>query len=204
VTYQIIIDDLARSVRERDQYDQSRRAAIYVNRLARTLGWARSAARDLALAGLAHDLSKTWIGNAVLHTESALSQDEHLEMRRHRVIGAPILELYGAPEWLALVVHHHHEMYDGGGYPSGLTGEQIPIGARILTVVDVFDALTSARPYKAAMSATEAQSWITRHASGHLDPQVVDACNALLDGSQSFMIAPLQEAPAPLEAPPGV
>jgi putative two-component system response regulator len=203
---QHIIYELARSIEERDRltYDHCRRVAIYANRLARTLGWTRNAARDLALAGLAHDLGKTWIGNAVLHKESALSQDERLEMQRHPVIAARILEIYGAPEWLAQVVRHHHEMYDGGGYPSGLSGEQIPIGARILTVVDVFDALTSARPYKAAMSANEAQAWITRHSSTHFDPQVVDAFNALLDGSRSFMIAPLQEAPEPLETPPGL
>jgi putative two-component system response regulator len=203
---QHVIYELARSIEERDRltYDHCRRVAIYANRLARMLNWSRSAARDLALAGLAHDLGKTWIDNAVLHKESALSQDERLEMQRHPVIAARMLEIYGAPEWLAQVVLHHHEAYDGGGYPDGLIGEQIPIGARILTVVDVFDALTSARPYKAAMSANEAQGWITKHAATHFDPHVVEAFNALLDASRSFMIAPLQEAPEPLETPFGL
>lgn len=203
---QHIIYELARSIEERDRltYDHCRRVAIYANRLARALGWTRSAARDLALAGLAHDLGKTWIGNAVLHKESALSQDERLEMQRHPVIAARILEIYGAPEWLAQVVLHHHEAYDGGGYPDGLIGEQIPAGARILTVVDVFDALTSARPYKAAMSATDAHAWIAGHSSTQFDPQTVAAFSALLGSSQSFMIAPLQEAPEPLETPPGL
>src|SRR6476646_7549077 len=77
------IYELARSIEERDRltYDHCRRVAIYANRLARALGWKRSAARDLALAGLAHDLGKTWIGNSVLHKDSALSLDERLEMQ---------------------------------------------------------------------------------------------------------------------------
>jgi putative two-component system response regulator len=203
---QYIIYELARSIEERDRltYEHCRRVAIYANRLARTLNWTRSAARDLALAGLAHDLGKTWIGNAVLHKESALSQDEWLEMQRHPVIAARMLEIYGVPEWLTQAVLHHHEAYSGGGYPDGLAGEQIPLGARILTVVDVFDALTSARPYKSAMSSAEAQAWITRHSSTQFDPQIVDAFNALLDSSRSFTIAPSQEASEPLETPPGL
>jgi putative two-component system response regulator len=203
---QHIIYELARSIEERDRltYDHCRRVAIYANRLARALGWTRSAARDLALAGLAHDLGKTWIGNAVLHKESALSQDERLEMQRHPVIAARMLEIYGAPEELSKIVLHHHEAYAGGGYPSGLAGEQIPTGARILAVVDVFDALTSARPYKAALSLAEAQSWIVSHAPSQFDPRIVAAFTALLDASPTFMIAPLQEAPEPLETPPGL
>jgi putative nucleotidyltransferase with HDIG domain len=203
---QHIVYELARSIEERDRltYDHCRRVAIYANRLARALGWTRSAARDLALAGLAHDLGKTWIGNSVLHKDSALSQDERLEMQRHPVIAARILEIYGAPAWLSEVVLHHHEAYEGGGYPDRLAGEQIPFGARILTVVDVFDALTSARPYKAAMSLAEARSWITGHAPSHFDPQVVGAFTALLEASPKFMIAPQQEPPEPLETPPGM
>jgi putative two-component system response regulator len=197
---------LARSIEERDRltYDHCRRVAIYANRLARALGWTRSAARDLALAGLAHDLGKTWIGNTVLHKDSALSQDERLEMQRHPVIAARMLEIYGAPEWLSEVVRYHHEAYGGGGYPEGLVGDKIPVGSRILTVVDVFDALTSARPYKAALSLAEAQSWITSHAPSHFDPQIVGAFTALLDSSPAFMIAPAQEAPEPLETPLGM
>lgn len=201
---QYVIYELARSIEERDRltYDHCRRVAIYANRLARALGWKRSAARDLALAGLAHDLGKTWIGNSVLHKESALSHDERQEMQRHPVIAARILEIYGAPEWLAEVVLHHHEAYGGGGYPDGLAGEEIPTGARILTVVDVFDALTSARPYKAAMSLAEARDWIANHASTHFDPAVVAAFTGLLESSPSFIIAPLQEPLEPLETPP--
>jgi putative two-component system response regulator len=197
---------LARSIEERDRltYDHCRRVAIYANRLARALGWTRSAARDLALAGLAHDLGKTWIGNSVLHKDSALSQDERLEMQRHPVIAARILEIYGAPAWLSEVVLHHHEAYGGGGYPDGLAGEQIPVGARILTVVDVFDALTSARPYKAALSSAEAHNWITSHASSHFDPLIVNAFTALLDSSPTFMSAPTQEPQEPLETPLGM
>jgi putative two-component system response regulator len=203
---QHIVYELARSIEERDRltYDHCRRVAIYANRLARALGWTRSAARDLALAGLAHDLGKTWIDNSVLLKDGALSQDERLEMQRHPVIAARILEIYGAPAWLSEVVLHHHEAYEGSGYPAGLRGEQIPFGARILTVVDVFDALTSARPYKAAMSVTEARDWMSSHAPAQFDPQVIAAFAALLEASPKFLIAPQREAPEPLETPPGM
>jgi putative nucleotidyltransferase with HDIG domain len=93
------IQELADSIRARDEltYEHCRRVAIYVNRLAREMGWTRRAARDLALAGLAHDLGKTWMHNSVLNKESALSNDEWREMQRHPVIAARILEMYGVP-----------------------------------------------------------------------------------------------------------
>lgn len=197
------IHELARSVRERDEltYDHSRRVAIYANRLARHTGWGRSDARDLALAGLIHDLGKTWIKNAVLHKPSELSAVEREEMQRHPVIAARILQIYAAPEQMVATVLHHHEAYDGHGYPSGLVGEAIPLGARILSIADVFDALTSARPYRAAKSLEYTRDWIADHARTHFDPALVSAFVELLDQHSAFMIPPRVEAPAPLETP---
>ncbi len=89
-----VVYDLARSIRERDiiTYEHCRRVATYVNRLARHMGWSRRAARDLALAGLVHDLGKTWMQNALLHKDSALSSDEREEMERHPQIASRILQ----------------------------------------------------------------------------------------------------------------
>jgi putative nucleotidyltransferase with HDIG domain len=200
-----IIYELAKSIRERDMltYDHSRRVAIYAQRLARQIGWSRRAARDLALAGLAHDLGKTWMKNAVLHKESALSAVEREEMQRHPAIAARILQIYAAPEHLIEVVLHHHEAYDGHGYPSGLAGEAIPLGARILTIADVFDALTSARPYKAAMSVAATRDWIEAHAGSNFDPRLVAAFVELLNKHPNFQIPPRVETLAPLETPDG-
>jgi putative two-component system response regulator len=200
-----IIYELAKSIRERDMltYDHSRRVAIYANRLARHLGWSRRAAYDLSLAGLVHDLGKTWIKNAVLHKESALSADEREEMERHPVIAARILQIYAAPEPLVGAVLHHHEAYDGHGYPAGLAGAAIPLGARILTIADVFDALTSARPYKAAMRAEEARDWISAHAGSNFDPMLVRTFASVLNQRPDFQILPLVESLVPLETPDG-
>jgi putative nucleotidyltransferase with HDIG domain len=186
------IYELADSIRVRDQltYEHCRRVAIYVNRLARRMGWSRRAARDLALAGLVHDLGKTWMHNSVLHKESALSRDERHEMERHPLIAARILQAYGVPWHIIDVVLHHHETWDGRGYPDHLKGDGIPVGARLLTIADVFDALTSARPYKAAMTVEAARERIAAGRGTHFDPEATDAFLALLDTNSDFLLPP--------------
>lgn len=186
------IYELADSIRARDEltYEHCRRVAIYANRLARQVGWSRRAARDLALAGLVHDLGKTWMHNSVLHKESALSRDEWHEMQRHPIIAARILQAYGVPWHIVDVVLHHHEAWDGHGYPDHLEGEAIPIGARLLTLVDVFDALTSARPYKEAMSAATARERIAAGIGTHFDPTAAAAFLTLLDTYPDFLLPP--------------
>ncbi len=198
-----VVYDLARSIRERDiiTYEHCRRVAVYANRLARHMGWSRRASRDLALAGLVHDLGKTWMQNALLHKESALSSDEREEMQRHPQIASRILQAYGAPEQLIEVVLHHHEAYDGQGYPDHLAGKEIPLGARLLTVVDVFDAITSERPYKVAMEVGEARAGIAAGTGTHFDPVVVRAFLELLDANPEFRpparVSPLPPGQAP-------
>lgn len=200
-----IISELAQSVRERDllTYEHSRRVGIYASRLARHTGWSREDARDLALAGLVHDLGKTWMQNAVLHKPSALSADERAEMQRHPVIAARILQIYAAPEEMVKNVLHHHEAFDGHGYPSGLTGEAIPLGARILSIADVFDALTSARPYREAMTSDYARDWIVERAGTHFDPALVSAFVHLLASQPGFLILPRVQTLSPIELPDG-
>lgn len=198
-----IVRELADSIRERDRitYEHSRRVATYAQRLARHMGWSRRMAYDLALAALVHDLGKTWIVNAVLHKASALSPDERLDMERHPAIGARILEIYGAPAFLMDAVRHHHEAYDGRGYPDRLAGEAIPIAARLLTIADVFDALTSERPYKAGMDAAEACQRIHGGSGTSFDPAVVAAFLALVEQRPGFIL-PRHACPVPPSAPP--
>lgn len=197
-----IVRELAGSIRERDRitYEHSRRVATYAQRLARHMGWGRRLAYDLALAALVHDLGKTWIVNAVLHKPSALSTDERLDMERHPIIGARILEIYGAPVFLVEAVRHHHEAFNGRGYPDHLAGEEIPLAARLLAVADVFDALTSERPYKAGMDAPQACERIQSGADGYFDPEVVAAFLALVDGWPAFIL-PRHACPVPPKAP---
>lgn len=201
---QHIVYELAQSIRERDiiTYEHCRRVALYVNRLARHMGWSRRAARDLALAGLVHDLGKTWMQNAVLHKASALSSTERTQMERHPAIAARMLVAYGVSERIVASVLHHHEAFNGGGYPDHLAGERIPMGSRLLTVADVFDVLTSDRPYKRAMDIAEARERIEASSGTHFDPAVVTAFLDLLDAQGDDFLIPARMSPLPVREAP--
>lgn len=185
-----VLLSFATSIRERDivTYEHSRRVATYAQRLARYLGWSRRDARDLALAALVHDLGKTWIANDILLKSAALSDEERRTMERHPVIGARILIGCDVHPFYVEAVLYHHEAWDGHGYPTGLKGEEIPLSARILTVVDVFDVLTSQRPYKAPLSLDVACERLLSGSATSFDPQIVHAFLRLLDTSPNFVL----------------
>ena len=180
----------AKSIQERDvvTYDHSRRVATYAQRLARYLGWSRREARDLALAGLVHDLGKTWIENDILLKSDKLSEEERRKMERHPIIGARILIGCDVHPFFVETVLYHHEAWDGRGYPTGLKGEEIPLSARILTVADVYDVLTSQRPYKVALTEEAARERLLLGSGRSFDPMVVRAFLYLLDTTPNFTL----------------
>jgi putative nucleotidyltransferase with HDIG domain len=186
-----VLLSFAKSIQERDivTYEHSRRVATYVQRLARSLGWSRREARDLALAALVHDLGKTWIANDILNKSAELSDEERSKMQRHPVIGARILIGCDIHPFYVETVLHHHEAWDGRGYPAGLKGEEIPLSARILAVADVYDVLTSQRPYKAPLSRDAARERIFQASGVNFDPMIVRAFLQLMDTSPGFPIA---------------
>lgn len=185
-----VLLSFARSIQERDivTYEHSRRVAIYARRLARYLGWSRREAHDLALAALVHDLGKTWIGNDILNKSAALSEEERRQMEQHPVIGARILIGCDIHPFYVETVLYHHEAWDGHGYPAGLAGEDIPLSARILTVADVYDVLTSQRPYKAPLSTDAARERILQASGASFDPMIVRAFLNLLDTTPNFTV----------------
>src|SRR6202035_770767 len=185
-----VLLSFAKSIQERDivTYDHSRRVATYAQRLARYLGWSRREARDLALASLVHDLGKTWIGNDILLKSDKLSDEERRQMERHPIIGARILIGCDMHPFYVETVLYHHEAWDGHGYPTGLKGEEIPLSARILTVADVFDVLTSQRPYKAALSLDAARERLLQGSASSFDPMIVRAFLSLVDSYPNFTI----------------
>jgi putative nucleotidyltransferase with HDIG domain len=185
-----VLLSFANSIQERDivTYDHSRRVATYAQRLARYLGWSRRDARDLALAALVHDLGKTWIANDILLKSEALSEEERRTMERHPVIGARILIGCDVHPFYVETVLYHHEAWDGRGYPTGMKGEEIPLSARILTVADVYDVLTSQRPYKAALSKDAARERLLLGSSASFDPMIVRAFLNLLDAHPNFTL----------------
>ena len=195
-----VLLSLANSIQERDivTYEHSRRVATYAQRLARYLGWSRRDARDLALAALVHDLGKTWIANDILLKADVLSAEERRTMERHPVIGARILIGCDVHPFYVETVLYHHEAWDGRGYPAGLKGEEIPLCARILTVADVYDVITSQRSYKAALSEDAARERLLIGSGASFDPMIVHAFLDLLDAQPDFT---LPQRICPLPAP---
>ncbi len=185
-----VLLSLAKSIQERDivTYEHSRRVAVYAQRLARYLGWTRREARDLALAALVHDLGKTWIGNEILNKSAALSAEERRKMQRHPIIGARILVGCDVHPFYVETALYHHEAWNGQGYPVGLRGDEIPLSARLLAIADVFDVLTSQRPYKAPLTLPEARERMQEGMGSNFDPIALQAFLHLLDTRTDFIL----------------
>jgi putative nucleotidyltransferase with HDIG domain len=154
----------------------------------------------LEAAALLHDTGKIAVPEHILNKPGRLTASEFETMKRHAPIGAQILASIEFPYPVAPVVRHHHENWDGTGYPDGLKGEEIPLGARILSVVDCFDALTSDRPYRSRMSEPDALRIILERRGTQYDPAVVDAfaaCYQRIMPPRDAVSRLLPEAPPP-------
>ncbi len=162
--------------------------------LALHLGCSDQEAQEIAYASMMHDVGKANIPDSILQNTGALSEEEWAVMRRHTVWGDELLAENDDFELARLVARSHHEHVDGSGYPDGLAGEDIPVAARIVAVADVYDALISERPYKAAWSPEDAIQEIQRIAGSHLDAGIVEAFVELwgIGGVRR----PAQQAPA--------
>lgn len=159
--------------RDSDTSDHNYRVTLYAIRLAEALGSEKVDMRALILGAFLHDAGKIGIRDDILLKPSALTEEELAIMRTHVQLGIAIIQ---TSEWLQAardVIEYHHEKYDGSGYLKGLQGEEIPLAARIFAIVDVFDALTSRRPYKEAWPVQEALSLIAKSPGGHFDPHLV-------------------------------
>ena len=176
--YVAAIEALATAVDAKDQvtHDHTRRVQDQTLRLARAMAVDDDGElQAIRAAALLHDVGKLAIPEHILNKPGRLSPAEYDIMKTHAAIGADILAVIGFPYAVAPIVRHHHENWDGTGYPDGLTGGQIPIGSRIIAVVDCFDALTSDRPYRPRMEDRDALQIITDRRGNMYDPQVVDA-----------------------------
>jgi diguanylate cyclase (GGDEF)-like protein len=164
---------------------------------ARQLGQPDEDLRMLRLSAILHDIGKIGIPDAILHKPGALNDEEWLIMRTHPDIGRHILrEVGGVFEQLASVVVAHHERWDGKGYPRQLAGEAIPLHARILTVVDAFDAMTSRRVYRKPMTIEQARAELLRCSGTQFDPHVVEAFINVLDAHEVMPQGTTQVVPA--------
>ena len=195
---------LARAVdaKDRSTREHSTRVAALSHAVAQELGWSRDASRDLRRAGLLHDVGKIGVPDAILLKPGALTDAEMERVRGHSTLGAEIVgELLPADQvaW----VRHHHERWDGGGYPAGIAGEGIPEGARIIAVADAWDVMRSDRPYRAALPPEVAMEQMRSLAGVQFCPRGVDALFAAL-AAQSAAEAALRSEPAELLGAPRI
>ena len=158
------------------------RMSHYAQLLALAVGFDPRDAEDLLHAAPMHDVGKIGIPDHILRKPQGLTPDEWAVMRSHAAIGADIIGEHasGVLHIAGKIALRHHEKWDGSGYPDGLAGEAIPLEARIVAITDVFDALTSVRPYKAAWSVEDAVALLEREAGKHFDPALVPAFIGIL------------------------
>ena len=174
--YEATIEGLSHALdlRDRETEGHSRRVTELTVKLAKALGISGDEIMHIRRGALLHDMGKIGIPDAILHKPAKLNDEEWGIMRKHPQLAYdmlyPIEYLRPALE----IPLNHHEKWDGSGYPHGLKGEDIPIVARLFAVVDVWDALTSDRPYRPAWSEEEAATYIRQESGRHFDPQVVD------------------------------
>lgn len=158
--------------KDRYTYGHSEKVAGYAAALAAAAGLDNKEVRKIRVAAFLHDIGKVDIPKEILNKPGPLSRDEYSLIKRHPEIGAGIVGQIRSLEDIVMAILHHHERYDGRGYPYGLAGEKIPVNARIIALADSFDAMTSHRPYRRAMTTREAVEEIERGAGRQFDPDL--------------------------------
>jgi len=198
-TGRTMLDALTRVMTSRDGATaaHARRVQRYASALAREM----CAADEILIeavqtAALLHDIGKLAIPDRLLHKPGPLTREEYEQVKLHAEIGADMLEGIDFPGPLALIVRHHHENWDGTGYPDGLSGDHIPFGARLLAIADCYDALTSERPYRKGLPYDRALTMIVERRSTSFDPAVCDAFLRVVQGLRGTT------APAPQDVVP--
>ncbi|MCL4474448.1 MAG: response regulator [Actinobacteria bacterium] len=167
---------LAEALEAKDPYTNghSKRVTEITVTLAREMGLSEEEQDRIRLAGLVHDIGKIGVPEAILHKVGKLTDEEFDLIKEHPGMGEKILKPIIRDSEVLAIVGYHHERFAGGGYPEGISGEQIPLGARLLAVADAFDAMTSSRPYRKAMSVDKAKGQLLANRGSQFDPELVD------------------------------
>lgn len=177
-----VLEMLADLIDKRDPYtyQHSQKVAEFAVLIARRLGLSKAEVDVIQSAARIHDLGKIIIDNKILLKPEKLSAEEYSLIKEHPRVGAEIVRLLQSYQKGADYVLYHHEFYDGSGYPTGISGSQIPLGGRIIAAADAFHAMTSDRPYRQARSREEAMEVLRKYAGTQFDPQVIDAFLSVL------------------------
>jgi putative nucleotidyltransferase with HDIG domain len=180
-SYKATVLALANAVEARDAYTgkHAERVAAYGLRVAHAAGVEIDPQVEFGF--LLHDIGKVAVPDAILFKPGPLTDDEWAQIRKHPEVGSQILRHIDFLDEAKSVVVHHHERWDGGGYPLGLAGESIPIHARVFTVADTLDALTTERPYRTAVSWAHARRVICEESGTQFDPAIVTAYESVPD-----------------------
>ncbi len=180
--YMDTIQALNKSMEAKDPYTSGHamRVQEYAVKLAQAMGLPARKIQNIKTAAILHDIGKIGIDDSILKKPGSLTKEEYMEIQRHTSIGAEILKDVDFLKDIAQIIRFHHERFDGKGYPSGLKGEEIPIEASILAVADVYDAMTSNRPYRDAMDKETALKEILVNAGTQFEPKLAQTfCNMM-------------------------
>ena len=174
-SYDITLEALgdALDLKDAETEGHSKRVTAFTIAIARAMELPQDRVRIIARGAFLHDVGKMAIPDAILRKPGRLSPEEQAIMREHALLGYQMLRKIPFLQEAADIVYSHQERYDGSGYPRGLKGDQIPLGARIFAIADTFDAMTSDRPYRAAQSISSGRREIERNAGKQFDPEIV-------------------------------
>jgi putative nucleotidyltransferase with HDIG domain len=177
------VSTLAMALEAKDAYTRghSQRVSHYAAQIAREMGLEEREIETIRLAGILHDIGKIGIRDEILHKAGKLTDEEWKQVRKHPEISVSILSRIPDLKGIIQIIRHHHEHYDGNGYPLGLKGEEIPLGARILAVTDMLDALISDRPYREKITFAEAVEEVRKVSGTQLDPKIVEALEEIAE-----------------------
>jgi HD-GYP domain-containing protein (c-di-GMP phosphodiesterase class II) len=167
----------------------STRLAEWALHVASELGLERESLADMEVAALLHDIGKIGIADAILNKPAKLTPEEYEVMKKHPEFGWAVLRQVPGMERASLMILHHHENFDGTGYPGGLKGEEIPMGSRIVAVIDAFDAMVSTRPYRQGMPIEEAVRRLVAASGTQFDPRVVNSFLPLAQAEMTSVFA---------------
>ena len=181
-------------MRMNGEHEHSRAVANCAVSIASALGWEEDMLGMLRIAAMLHDVGKVTVPDEILCKPGGLTGEEFEVIRGHSIAGAGLVARIEGLDMIVPWIRHSHEHFDGSGYPDGLRGEAIPQASRIMLVADAFDAITSTRAYRDALSVEHARSEIRRHAGTQFDPACVDALLERLDaeavsGASPFAVA---------------
>jgi putative nucleotidyltransferase with HDIG domain len=194
----VVLAALSQAIESRDPYTRghSDRVSSLAEVVARRLGWTRSHLVALKLGALLHDIGKLNLDEAVLRKPGPLDNREFAEIKRHPLAGARMIRNFEALRPALPYILFHHERWDGHGYPSGRSREQIPSGARIVAVADAFDAMISLRPYRPPLTVRDALTELEEGAGTQFDPGVVRAFVAAWNDGQLDRFLPRERLSA--------